>query len=69
MTGPFLYKCPNTGLYVQGWSGAESENLQVFEIVACPLCKLSHLINVRTGRVVGEKEPASMGSMSSGRIS
>jgi len=53
MARPFMYKCPNTGMYVQGWTESEDENLLSYESVACPLCQRPHLVNVKTGRVAG----------------
>jgi hypothetical protein len=53
MARPFMYKCPNAGMYVQGWSESEDENLLSYENVACPICQRSHLVNVKTGRVAG----------------
>jgi hypothetical protein len=56
MAGPFLYKCPSTGFYVQGWSESEADNLLSFESVTCPLCQQPHMVNVKTGRVAGPSE-------------
>ena len=33
MAGPFIYECPNTGFYVQGWSESEADNLLSYESV------------------------------------
>jgi hypothetical protein len=51
---PFLYRCPNTGFHVQGWSADEEpENGGRFEIVTCLACGRPHLVNPKTGRVLG----------------
>jgi len=56
MAGPFIYECPNTGFYVQGWSESEADNLLSYERVTCPLCQQLHMVNMRTGRVAGSSE-------------
>jgi len=53
MIGPFLYRCPNTGLYVQGWSESEALDLLSYESVTCLVCERLHMVNVKTGRVAG----------------
>jgi hypothetical protein len=50
-----LYRCPDTGLNVQGWfadDGATSEG-EVYEAMTCPACTRVHLVNPATGRVCG----------------
>jgi hypothetical protein len=51
---PFLYRCPNTGFQVQGWSADEEpSNSEVYESLTCLACGRSHLVNPKTGRVLG----------------
>jgi hypothetical protein len=51
---PFLYRCPNTGFRVQGWSvNDDSENGDVYESVNCLACSRLHLVNPKTGRTLG----------------
>jgi hypothetical protein len=52
---PFLYRCPNAGLHVQGWiaddtSGSGSET---YESLLCTACRQVHLVNPATGKVLG----------------
>jgi hypothetical protein len=56
MAGPFLYKCPNTGFYVQGWSESKADDLLSYESVICPMCQRPHVVNVKTGRVAGASD-------------
>src|SRR4029077_14103554 len=51
----FTYRCPTTGLNVQGWlaDDASVNQGEVFETVACPACTRMHLVNRATGRVLG----------------
>jgi len=53
LVGTFVYRCPRTGLMVQGWvadepmSGGES-----YESVTCTACGRVHLINPKTGKIL-----------------
>jgi hypothetical protein len=51
----FLYRCPITGHNVQGFiaDNAASPDDNVYEAVACTLCRGVHLVNPATGRVIG----------------
>ncbi len=52
--GNFLYRCPNTGLLAQGRSESEnSETEPAFETITCAACQGVHLVNPKTGKVVG----------------
>jgi len=50
----FIYRCPNTGLQVQGWSSDEvpPADDQRYETVTCTACGRIHLVSPSTGRVV-----------------
>jgi hypothetical protein len=54
---PFLFRCPITGQTVQGWSADDvtddDESYQSFE---CTACTRTHLVNLKTGKVLGEDE-------------
>jgi len=54
----FLYRCPNTGLNVQGWVADDptESGSEQFEPVTCLICTRVHLINPKTGKVLGEDE-------------
>jgi hypothetical protein len=51
---PFLYRCPNTGLRVQGWSAKEvpANGANIYETVTCAACQQVHLVNPATGSVL-----------------
>ena len=49
----FLFRCPHTGLRVQAWSDNASENDQTYEMVNCIACLGVHLVNPKSGQVVG----------------
>jgi hypothetical protein len=51
----FLFRCPNTGLHVQGWvadNGSE-DTRETYETVSCIACRRTHLVNPTTGKVLG----------------
>jgi hypothetical protein len=51
-----LYRCPNTGFRVQGYTVDETipRDHDVYEPVTCLACKLVHRVNPKTGKVFGE---------------
>lgn len=55
MAAPIVYHCPNTGLNVHGWvcdDPTESE-AEFYESVTCTACTRVHLVNPKTGKVIG----------------
>ena len=52
---PFLFRCPNVGLQVQGWRAEDvsQQNGDTYETVTCTACTQVHLVNPVTGRVLG----------------
>ena len=53
----FLYRCPTSGLQVQGWAAeASSDSAEDSEYVAlgCPVCMRIHLVSPSSGHVLGE---------------
>jgi hypothetical protein len=51
----FVYRCPTTGLNVQGWFAddpSEHEG-EIYEAITCVACTRVHLINRSAGRVLG----------------
>jgi hypothetical protein len=55
---PFLYRCPNTGLKVQGLVADEptDDDAETYESITCLACARVHLVNPKTGRVLGETD-------------
>jgi len=51
----YIFRCPNTGLNVQGWTTQEPDDSEgdVYEAVTCTACTRVHLVNVKTGKVLG----------------
>ena len=50
----FLYRCPNMGLRVQGFSADDvAVDAHTYEPVACTACKQTHMINLANGAVLG----------------
>lgn len=54
----FLFRCPTTGLTVQGWApeGSEQSRDDAYESVMCTACARLHLVNPQTKRVLGADE-------------
>jgi hypothetical protein len=55
---PIYFRCPTTGFQVE-WAADENENLdegrQTFQSIVCPACIRLHFINLRNGKLLGEK--------------
>ena len=60
----FLFRCPNTGLRVQGWAADDappphndgaSRDDDRYEAITCLACQGVHLVNPSTGKVVGRQ--------------
>ena len=59
MSRTFLYRCPNTGQTVQGWSAdqlTDENDDDTYQSFACVGCTRVHLVNLKTGKVLGEEE-------------
>lgn len=52
-----LYRCPNTGLRVESYACIKTAD-GAYEVVTCNICRVVHLIDRATGKVVGEAETA-----------
>lgn len=55
---PFLFRCPATGLAVQGWRVDEpvETSKDGYESVSCLACQRIHLVNPSTGEVLKAEE-------------
>jgi hypothetical protein len=51
---PFLYRCPNTGQTVQGFTAEETPDEYAYEAITCLACRQTHFVNSTTGKVLGE---------------
>jgi hypothetical protein len=52
----FIYRCPLTGRNVQGFvaeEAAKAADDKTYESVNCTACSRLHLVNPKTGAVVG----------------
>ena len=53
----FIYRCPTTGLNVQGWLAAEPPaDEAIYEPVKCLLCNQMHFVNPKTGKTIGQDD-------------
>jgi hypothetical protein len=53
----FVFRCPNTGFNVQGWSAYEvsGDEADTYETVTCIACQQTHLVNPATGKVLSSE--------------
>jgi hypothetical protein len=52
-----IFLCPTMGVRVQGWfSDDGSENGDTYEAVTCLACAQVHMVNPRSGTVLGADE-------------
>ena len=59
MVGPFIFRCPATGLNVQhvfdGDDGTDSEDARAYVGVRCLACTGIHLVSRKNGRLISDK--------------
>ncbi len=57
MIRPFLFRCPATGLNVQGYSEKEQppDGQRRYEGVHCLACQSMHIVNPDTGRLLSDE--------------
>jgi hypothetical protein len=65
--GNFLFTCPSTNLNVQHWRDDDDEGVSdnEYEAVTCMACARLHLINRKTGKVLGQEDDAAPSTGSS----
>ena len=51
----FVYRCPNTGLEVQGWIDEPAEGAAANQSVTCPACGGVHQVEAKTRKVVEDE--------------
>jgi hypothetical protein len=52
-----VFLCPNIGDRVQGWFADDgSGDSETYEAVTCLACRQVHMVNPRTGKVLGADE-------------
>jgi hypothetical protein len=50
-----LYRCPNTGFRVQGYTAEEiAADYDIYVPVTCLACKFTHLVNPTSGEVLAQ---------------
>jgi hypothetical protein len=53
----FLFRCPVTGYNVQGFvADDDDDDDDTFHQYSCPACTRTHLVNPKTGKIVGSDE-------------
>jgi hypothetical protein len=53
----FVFRCPATGTDVQHQSDDDSDiSENEYEVITCPACAGLHLVNRKTGKVLGQDD-------------
>ena len=58
MVGPFIFRCPTTGLNVQHVfddDGTDTEDARAYVGVRCLACTGIHLVSRKNGRLISDK--------------
>ena len=53
-----LFRCPYTSRTIQSWLDEDLTAGDVYISVECPICTRTHLVNPKTGRVLGGGDEA-----------
>ena len=59
--GNFVFTCPSTNFNVQHWLDEDDDEdapANEYEVVTCKACARLHLINRKTGKVLGQEDEA-----------
>jgi hypothetical protein len=51
-----LFKCPFTREYVTGWVADDPADSDKFETIKCLSCARVHVVNPKTGKVLGTND-------------
>jgi hypothetical protein len=52
---PFLYRCPNTGLEVQGFVADDAAKAGGLQPVTCLACTRLHLVDPKTAKIADSR--------------
>jgi hypothetical protein len=54
----FIFRCPNTGLNVQGWVADDptERGKEIYETITCTACTGLHVVSPATGKVLGSDD-------------
>jgi hypothetical protein len=55
------FLCPNMGVSVESWF-ADTEDTEIYERVTCLACRQLHMLNLRTGKILGVRQSPIGGS-------
>jgi hypothetical protein len=57
MATTFVFRCPNTGLNVQGWSAEDiQDERETYESITCTACGQLHFVNRASGKVLTKRK-------------
>ena len=52
----FSFLCPYACVHVHAWTKAEDSENSRYETVTCAACQRVHLVNPKSGHVIGQEE-------------
>jgi len=52
----FFYRCPTTGFRAEGFRPEQTSDNDLYEPVNCIVCDGIHMINLATGKVLGDAD-------------
>ncbi len=52
----FSFLCPYAGVHVHVWTEGDDAEANHYETMTCAACQRVHLVNPKSGRVVGQDE-------------
>ena len=52
----FSFLCPYACVHVHAWTKAEDSENSRYETVTCAACQRVHLVNAKSGHVIGQEE-------------
>jgi hypothetical protein len=56
------FLCPNMGVSVESWLADTEDTDEIYERVTCLACRQLHMLNLRTGKILGVRQSPIGGS-------
>jgi hypothetical protein len=56
------FLCPNMGVSVESWFADTEDTDEIYERVTCLACRQLHMLNLRTGKILGVRQSPIGGS-------
>ena len=53
---PIAFLCPNMGVWVESSFADTEDSHEIYERVTCLACRQLHMLNLRTGKILGVRQ-------------